>query len=301
MIHDPSDEWHLAIEYGLSRQLQIHDSLLFLRAFYINGNEAPICFQKTFNIQKHDPVHRDHFISIGPTTLSLSEACGFIKNDHDSVAWEISFEDPVENLRLAPGPIKFYQNLFHKFRILSPRLKTMASGHVHIGHRKHNLRNLQIYQGHSYGIQVPQQMAHLCCIHFDNHPDSFFEFQQISTSKNTIGPQTINLLGFNDGDYVVRDWGFNLNKSRTDQNSWFNQIVRHRYKWEFLVKWDPQNEINQNLFPGNKQHYLKTQLKADFEMSRFIKTKNTWELDKTLTSSKVFFKQSHLQQIEDQT
>ncbi len=300
-IVDPDTKWSLFVRYSFSTSTAHNQSdKASLWAIYISNGGQKTVLKESFDLQKHEIVHTNQFISIGNSFLSLAEAVGSVHKNKECIKWELVFEDPVISARLLP-----YTPLYHlkllKTKVIQPRMLGFVSGDIYINGKKFNVGRTRAHQGHLYGNSYFHHWAWVNCIDFKEDSEAYFEALSLKVPLLKVPLLKVPLLKKRaltlnffticmDGKkYFANSLmkALFFNKSRYNNKSWEAEFACRGYKFVCQTKRDPLFTAGLRYEgPNAAVAYCYHSPLATIEITVYKRKRGQWQYYKTLSAQK---------------
>lgn len=147
-----------------------------LCAHYFSSETGIISGHQKFDLEQHDIMHADSFISFDKSTLSLSECNGEVRSP-SQINWQISLDDPALQLKLMPYEW-LYQSSWIKSKWLTPRFSSPCHGKIFANEHVIPFKDFNVYQAHSLDFLGSKDLSPRTWIRipsFDNDAQAFAE------------------------------------------------------------------------------------------------------------------------------
>ncbi|MBF0104851.1 MAG: hypothetical protein HQM16_05945 [Deltaproteobacteria bacterium] len=289
ICHDQNPRWALWLRYALynSSSNKKNNTALLLAVFLDQENKKYYLAKKPFELNSHDILHSDRFVSLGDSYISLAESSGFLHGEGLDIKWDISFEDPKTSLRIYPNHL-FYIFKYPGIKFVQPRLKSLASGQIFVNHIKKEVRQMPVYQEHFYGTSQPVEWSRAGCVNFKEDSTAGLEILSFRpVIKNRIlRPLIFCCLQMDGKKYSANSMIKMLtNKSDLSNNCWVCEFKAQGRRFVLSITRDPGMVIGL-ASPGikNKVHYTDMSLDAKIKITAFKKHRGKWIFNKTLSS-----------------
>lgn len=293
IISHPKNPWALWLRYTLTHAAphkyetkNENENVACLCAIYMEKSGRQVALKNTYELSKHDIVHTDQFIAIGGSCLSLAEATGSVQNGKDCIKWELSFEDPVQSLRIYPGGL-FYHLGQPSTKFVQPRLVSAARGTFYVNHEKKELRPGRVHQGHLWGRTLSKRWAWANCLHFKEDSEAWFQALSIETG---VGPVSRSLNFF---CLSMEGKKFNansalkmlLNKSDYDDFHWHLRFTKSHFRFDCHIEREARLTAGIALSgPGGEKRYSYLSPFARMEIKVYKNIRGRWQYYKTLSA-----------------
>lgn len=246
-----------------------------------------IALKKTYLLSEIDIFHRDCFIQIGESRLTIDLSTGFLQGKDHQLMWEIYFEDPTISLGLYPHEW-FYRGSFPKTKFVEPRFSTQVSGQLMVDKTRLDLHSLPAHQAHLWGSGYAQRWVWGHCNQFAEDESAMFE--GLVAQVNVAGLKTPPLALF----------CFVLEGRKYLANSvihWFRNVSSHELTlWTFEaqcegLKFMGTVKRNADLVtgveyegPNGEKRYCHSSMMAEMELTVFERDGKNWKVNRKLTS-----------------
>lgn len=288
---DPKNEWSFWARYTVNIP---HPNtgvapMAALWAFFKEQNHELVAFKQEFPLVDLDIFHKQSFIQIGESCLSLDGCKGFIFEGNEEVQWELNFEDPTLSVKMFPHSL-LYRLPFPKSKFMQPRASTFVTGYLNINGRRINLEHQAAHQAHIWGTAYADNWAWAHCNQFAE--DESFSFEGLSAQVE-LGQKLSPRLGLFYFNFEDRLYPANSmlkwikNAGYHDQNRWTFCCTSGELKFDGVITRDFRDVIPV-MYKGPKleKRYCHSTMMGDVSIKISKRKKSGWVDYKTLRASK---------------
>lgn len=287
---DPEKQWSFWARYTLlipSQDTGIPSASVWAVFSPLNGN--PVAIKKTVPLSETDIFHRDYFIQIKESYLTLDTAYGILENSDHHIQWQIGFEDPTISANLYPHDF-LYSFPLPKTKFSEPRLSTFASGFFQVDRNRFSLNHIPSHQAHIWGTQYARRWVWGHCNTFAEDPTAVFEGLVAQINLGPIPSPSLALFHILWRDKMYRansviKWI--SNRSSYDLGEWRFEVTNKGTKFVGHLNRDPSLITGLEYEgPLKEKRYCHNTMMADMTMEIYQKQGGKWVLKETLTANK---------------
>ena len=290
IIH-PKAKWSLMLRYTLTVSTTTSfPKTASLWGVFIDEGGGKTVVKENFDMDKHDVVHTNRFISIGGSYFSLAEVVGSVNAKKTCLKWEFVFEDPVISLRPFASDLPGEYRL-KKINFLVPRLVGFASGACFIDGYKKELSRSRIYQNHFYGSSFLHNWSWVNCVNFKEDSEAYLEAYSIKIPfwKNKHLTLKYYYLCMDGKKFFSQSLFKALfcNKMLAESLRWSGSFKKKGYKFIINIKRSPSLTAGIPYEAPNKAPaFCYHSSLANIEIKAYKRHKRTWQYYKTLSAQK---------------
>lgn len=285
---DPQAKWSFWARYTLLIP-KSGRATANLWGIYHEPDGESIALKRTLLLADTDIFHRERFIQMGDSFLTLASAVGGLENSDHHLRWDFTFEDPTLSSRLFPYRW-MYSFPFPKTKFLEPRLTTFVSGNLHVDRRALSLEHVRAHQAHIWGTHYAKRWVWGHCDSFIGSPGTVFEglVAQIGPGPLSLPPLPLFCLIYEGKTYWANGFmNWVTNKSTHDLHHWQFEARDRAIKIVGRVKRRGEDIVGvEYVGPFGEKRYCHNTMMADMELDIFKKNGKTWEPTATLRSEK---------------
>ena len=288
IIH-PKAQWSLMLRYTLSvSTTSSTPKTASLWGVFIDKKGTKTVARETFDMNKHDVVHTNRFISIGDSYFSLAEVVGSVHVKKTCLKWEFVFEDPVISLRpFSTGLLD--KCWINKFNLLVPRLVGFASGSCFVDGYKKDLSRSRVYQNHLFGPSFTHNGSWVNCLNFKEDSEAYVEAYNIKVPFWRKRHLTLNYF------YLCMDGkkffsqslikALFFNKVFVESLRWTGSFKKKGYKFIINIKRLPSLTAGIPYeAPNRASAFCYHSSLANIEIKVYKRHKRSWQYYKTLSA-----------------
>ncbi len=290
---DPEGTWSFWTRYSLMMPRRKNEpATATLWGIFYDSQSQTVALKKSHPLTEIDIVHRDSFIRIEDSFLSIDQCTGYLENKTQKISWQLDFEDPTHSACLYPYDF-LYKSGFPKTKFIEPRLSTRVTGHFEINGKTTVVQQTPAHQAHIWGAEYATRWAWGHCNNFQDAPELVFEGLVAQVPLGPFDSPKMALFHFLwDGQYYpatgLIKWM--TNKSQYDLLHWYFDVKSRDLRFIGTITRDPSKTVGVEYNgPNGEKRYCHNTNTATMEIQLLRKVSGHWERQRKFLSQAASF------------